>query len=378
MARKLRMGMVGGGNGAFIGAVHRMAATLDGQIALVCGAFSSSPENSKATGKTLFLEEDRTYGSVEEMLAGEKSLPESKRMDFVSIVTPNFLHYLQAKAILEAGFHVVCDKPITITIAEAEELLSIAKRKNLLFCLTHNYTGYPLVKQAKYLVQTGSLGKIRKVVVEYHQGWLSSPIETSGQKQASWRTDPAKAGISCCMGDIGSHAENLLEYITGLEITSLCADLSTFVESRTLDDDSNVLLRLSNGAKGVLFASQIASGDENELKIRVYGEKGSLEWLQSSPNELIVKWNDKPTEIQKPGVDKAYLCEEAKNACRLPSGHPEGYIEAFANLYKAFAATISENKPVDFPTIEDGIRGLRFIENCVKSSKQGSIWVKNN
>lgn len=371
------MGMIGGGQGAFIGAVHRAAARLDGQIELVCGAFSRSVENSKDTSKSLFLEESRVYASVEEMLKLEAALPKDKRMDFVSIVTPNFLHYAQAKAALEHGFHVVCDKPITLTVAEAEELQKIAENKKLHFCLTHTYTGYPLVKQAKYLIQSGELGNVKKVVVEYQQGWLSTALEEEGQKQAEWRMDPAKAGISCCMGDIGSHAENLLEYITGLKITDVCAYLSSYLPHRKLDDDGSVWLKLSNGANGLLFSSQIATEEENELKIRIYTEKGSLEWLQSKPNELLVGRNDKPKEIQTPGVDKAYLCKEALDACRLPSGHPEGYIEAFANLYTAFAKTVRDNEPVNFPSIKDGIRGMKFIENVVKSSSENNSWIKN-
>ncbi|MDN5200413.1 Gfo/Idh/MocA family oxidoreductase [Fulvivirgaceae bacterium BMA10] len=384
MARKIRMGMVGGGEGSFIGAVHRMAANLDGQIELVCGAFSSSAEKSKSSGEALFLDPERVYGSFEEMILKEKELGEDKRMDMVSIVTPNHMHFAPAKLALENGFHVVCDKPVAFSLEQAKELEQVVNKSNLIFALTHNYTGYPMVKEARHMVKTGKIGKVRKVVVEYPQGWLSTKLEDSKQKQADWRTDPNKAGISCCMGDIGSHAENLAEYITGLQIKELAADLSTFVEGRLLDDDGTVLLRFDNGAKGSLFASQIAAGEENELKIRIWGEKAGLEWLQSDPNTLIVKWLDKPKEIYRTGINYGYFAEETANATRLPSGHPEGYLEAFANIYKNVAKTINainDNRDVsgldkDYPKIEDGVRGMAFIEAVVSSSNQNASWVQ--
>ncbi|WP_028978849.1 Gfo/Idh/MocA family protein [Sporocytophaga myxococcoides] len=381
MKRKIRMGMVGGGQDAFIGAVHRMAAVLDGEIELVCGAFSSSEVKSKASGAELYLSPDRAYASFEEMISKEKSLPEDVRMDFVSIVTPNFLHVKQAMLALENGFHVLCEKPLALSSSEALTLRDKVKQSGLLFGLMHNYTGYPMVKEAKAIVNSGKLGPIRKVIAEYVQGWLASRIEESGQKQADWRTDPDKAGISCCVGDIGTHAENLAEYITGLKISELSADVSTFVKGRMLDDDASVLLRFDNGAKGVLFSSQIAIGEENELKIRVYGEKGSIEWLQSEPNSLLVKMAGEPVQIYRTGVDKGYLSKAALSGTRLPGGHPEGYIESLANIYKEFARAIKVNQEdgyeeFDFPDIEDGVRGMRFIEAVIESGHKNAQWVK--
>ncbi len=386
MSGKIKLGMVGGGEGSFIGAVHRMAANLDGQIELVCGAFSSSAEKSKRSGEALFLDPNRVYGSFQEMITAEKALPEDQRMDAISIVTPNHMHFAPAKLALENGFHVICDKPVAFSIEEAYELERIVGNSGLVFALTHNYTGYPMVKEARHMIKTGKLGKIRKVIAEYPQGWLANKIEGGDSKQADWRTDPARAGISCCMGDIGTHAENLAEYITGLEIDEISADLNIFVEGRQLDDDGSVLLRFSNGARGVLFASQISVGEENELRIRVYGEKGGLEWLQSDPNTLIAKWMDRPKEILRSGVNYAYYSPEALGASRLPAGHPEGYLEAFANIYKAFAGAIRTYKTtgtfdkstVDFPTIEDGVRGMKFIKAVVSSSEQNSKWLKFN
>jgi predicted dehydrogenase len=383
MSRKIRMGMVGGGRGAFIGAVHRMAAALDGQIELVCGAFSSDPEKSRASGADLHLPSERAYGSYEEMIQKEKQLPEDKRMDFISIVTPNHVHFGPAKMALENGFHVVCDKPLCFDMEEAFELERLVKHSGLLFALTHNYTGYPMVKQAKAMIHRGELGKIRKVVVEYPQGWLSTKLEDSEQKQASWRTDPSRSGIAGAMGDIGTHAENLAEYITGLEIEYLCADLSTFVAGRKLDDDGNVLLRFDNGAKGILHASQISAGEENNLNIRVYGEKGGLQWHQQEPNTLIAKWLDKPMQVYRTGVGP--LHPEAAAHTRIPAGHPEGYLEAFANIYRNFAYCLQarlagkEPDPVcrDFPTVSDGVRGMRFIDRVVASGKQEEQkWLK--
>lgn len=379
--RKIRMGMVGGGRGAFIGGVHRMAAALDGQIELVCGAFSSNPEKSKASAADFFIAPERAYGSFAEMIETEKKLPEDVRMDVVSIVTPNHVHFAPAKMALENGFHVVCDKPVTFTLAEAKELEKLVEETGLIFALTHNYTGYPMVKQAKAMIKNGEIGTIRKVVVEYPQGWLATKIEDSGQKQAAWRTDPTKSGASGCMGDIGSHAENLAEYITGLKIKELCADLTTFVNGRLLDDDGNVLLRFESGAKGILHASQISVGEENDLNIRVYGTKGGLQWRQMEPNTLLVKWMDKPTQIYRTGVGE--LSPEANAHSRIPAGHPEGYLEAFANIYRNVAFCIQarlkgeEVNPLyaDFPTVSDGVRGMEFIGKLVESNEKGAAWV---
>lgn len=374
------MGMVGGGQGAFIGAVHRMAAALDGEIELVCGAFSSDPAKSKTSGEALYLPAHRVYGNYEEMILREKELPEGDRMDFVSIVTPNHLHFGPAKMALENGFSVVCDKPLCFSMDEAYELQRLVRQTGLLFALTHNYTGYPMVKQARAMVRRGELGRIRKIVVEYPQGWLSTKLEDSNQKQASWRTDPQRSGVAGSMGDIGTHAENLAEYITGLQITELCADLSTFVPGRLLDDDGNVLLRFDNGAKGVLHASQISAGEENNLNIRVYGERGGLEWHQMEPNSLIVKWLDKPKQVLRTGVGA--LSPEATAHTRIPAGHPEGYLEAFANIYRNFAiclrARLQGREPgliyQDFPTVDDGLRGMLFIQRVVESSKSDQKW----
>jgi predicted dehydrogenase len=371
--------MVGGGRDAFIGAVHRMAAALDGHIELVCGAFSSDPERSRASGADLYLPPDRVYGSYREMMAAEAGLSPDERMDFVSIVTPNHVHFPVAKAALEAGFHVMSDKPMTFDLAEARELQALVERTGLQFGLTHNYTGYPMVKEARHLVRSGAIGKVRKVVVEYPQGWLAQLLEAEGQKQASWRTDPARAGASSCIGDIGTHAENLMEYISGLSITELCADLTTFVEGRRLEDDGNVLVRLQQGAKGVLYASQVSAGEENALAIRVYGEQGGLEWHQMEPNTLIVKWADRHREVRRTGVGE--LSEAAGAHTRLPPGHPEGYLEAFANLYRNYALTLQARlegtEPpagLDFPTVDDGVRGMAFITACVASSASDRKW----
>ncbi len=380
--RKLRMGMVGGGRGAFIGAVHRMAAALDGEIELVCGAFSSKPEKSKASGKDLRLPEDRVYGTYAEMIKRESELPEGERMDFVAIVTPNHQHYGPAKMALEYGFAVICDKPLCFDMKEAKRLQKLVQKTGLLFALTHNYTGYPMVKQARAMVAKGRIGKVRKIVVEYPQGWLSTRLEASEQKQADWRTDPKRSGIAGAMGDIGTHAENLAEYISGLQIVRLCADLHTFVEGRRLDDDGSVLLQFDNGARGILYASQIAAGEENNLRIRIYGEKGGLEWAQMEPNSLIVRWLNKPLEVLRTGGPGLYPVAAAHT--RIPAGHPEGYLEAFANIYRNFAYCLRAQlmgkkvKAVyqDFPSVEDGIRGMRFIEKVVASSKSKQKWVK--
>jgi len=381
MARKIRMGMVGGSLDAFIGAVHRRAAIMDGEIELVCGAFSSSPEKSKATGAALYLPEDRVYGSFEEMIQKEKELPEGERMDFVSIVTPNHVHFAPAKMALENGFHVVCDKPVTHKTEDAEALVKIVEDSGLVFCLTHNYTGYPMVKEAKALIAAGVLGKVRKVIVEYPQGWLSTLVEATGQKQASWRTDPERSGAAGGLGDIGTHAENLAEYITGLRITEVCADLTIFVEGRKLDDDANVLLRFDNGAKGILQNSQICNGEENDLNIRVYGELGGLEWNQMEPNTLFHKVQGSPTRILRTGVGE--LSEAAQVNTRFPAGHPEGYLEAFANLYRNFALAVrahwegKEQDPLyDFPDVYDGLRGMKFIDTVLASDKSEEKWTK--
>jgi predicted dehydrogenase len=382
MSRKIRYGMVGGGRGAFIGAVHRIAANMDGQIELVCGAFSSDPEKSKASGADLFLDPARCYGSFEEMIFAEKTLPAELRMDFVSIVTPNHMHFAPAKLALENGFHVLSDKPATFDLSEAKTLAGIVDDTGLLYGLTHNYTGYPLVKQAREMVLSGALGKIRKVVAEYPQGWLATRLEESGQKQAAWRTDPTRSGAAGCVGDIGTHAENLAEYITGLKIRELAADLTSFVEGRLLDDDANILLRFEGGAKGVLHCSQISVGEENNLNIRVYGEKGGLEWHQKEPNTVTVKWLDKPMEIYR--TSNGYLGAAAAANSRTPAAHPEGYLEAFANIYRNFANHIraridgTEPSPIvlDYPKIEDGVRGMAFIEAVVSSSKQNAAWTR--
>ena len=382
MSRKIRYGMVGGGRGAFIGGVHRIAAAMDQQIELVCGAFSSDPEKSKASGADLFLPANRCYGTFEEMIKAEKALPADQRMDFISIVTPNHMHFPPAKMALENGFHVLSDKPATFNLAESKELVSIVKKSGLLYGLTHNYTGYPLVKQAREMVASGKLGKIRKVVVEYPQGWLATNLEASGQKQAGWRTDPKQSGAGGCVGDIGTHAENLAEYITGLHIKELAADLTSFVEGRQLDDDVNVLLRFDNGAKGVLHSSQISVGEENNLNIRVYGEIGSLEWHQKEPNTMLVKWMDQPMQVFR--TANGYLCPAALAAGRTPPAHPEGYLEAFANIYKNFAQHIRclltnstpDSLVTDYPKIQDGVRGMAFIEAVVASSKANAAWTK--
>ena len=378
---RLRMGLVGGGEGAFIGAVHRIAAELDGRIELVCGAFSSNPSRSKRFGQELYdLPPNRSYGTFNEMVTEELRLPAEERMHFVVIATPNHLHFPVAESALQAGFHVVSDKPVTFDLGEARTLRALAAEKDLLFGLTHNYTGYPMVKEARELIKTGALGSIRRVIVEYIQGWLAERLETQGNKQAIWRTDPRFSGSAGCMGDIGTHGENLLEYVTGLEIDSLCADLTTFVPGRLLEDDGNVLLRFSNGARGALLASQIAVGEENGLKLRVYGERASLEWVQTDPNSLVVRWPDRPFEVRRtggPGVSEA-----ATAATRLPAGHPEGFLEAFAVLYRNFAAALEArlagrdptSEELDFPTIDDGVRGMAFIDAVVDSSKRGGVW----
>lgn len=382
MKRKLRMGMVGGGLDGFIGSVHRKAAAMDGQIELVCGVFSSDPKKSKATGESLFLDPSRIYSSFDEMIRAEKKLPADQRMDFVSIVTPNYLHFAPAKAALENGFHVIIDKPMTLSVAEAKKLKQVADKSGLVFALTHTYTGYPMIKEARQLIKSGKLGKVRKVYVEYIQGWLHAPLEKTGQKQATWRADPKKSGLGGALGDIGTHAANLAEYVTGSSITELCAELNAVVPGRLLDDDDMMFLHFDNGAHGTLLATQIAVGEENNLSIRVYGEKGGLEWRQEEPNSLRLKWPDKAKEIYRTGT--VFTSDSSRQNTRTPSGHPEGYIEAFANIYIAFSKAVRDYKPgkklnfekYDFPTVDDGVKGMVFIEAAIKSSKGKQKWVK--
>ena len=375
------MGMIGGGKDAFIGAIHRIAANMDGLVELVCGSLSINKEIAVESGRSLFLPEDRIYTSYEEMLEKESSLPQDKRMDFVTIVTPNFAHFAPAVMALEKGFHVVVEKPITLSLEEAKKLQQKLDETGLILCLTHTYSGYPMVKQAKDMVKNGVLGKIRKVFVEYRQGWLSKLTEREGNHGAAWRMDPKKAGKSAVMGDIGTHAFNLAEYITGLEVSQLCAYLTTVVEGRGLDDDGSVLLKFNSGASGVLFATQVAAGEENNLSIKIYGEHGGLEWHQHEPNTLLLKWSDKPAEVFRAG--SPYLSDIAKQNTRTPGGHPEGYLEAFGNIYRNFALTVSaridntsvDNSIVEFPSIKEGIRGMAFIESVVKSNQSDEKWV---
>ncbi|MFP3895826.1 MAG: Gfo/Idh/MocA family protein [Anaerolineales bacterium] len=379
--RKLCMGMVGGGRGAFIGDVHRRAARLEGDVELVAGCFSSTPEKSRASGRDLHVPEDRVYGTWEEMVEGELALPQEERIDFVSVVTPNHLHYPISKAFVEAGFNVVCDKPLVHTVEQALDLVQAVRENDVLFAVTYNYTGYPMVKQARHLVQSGELGELRKVIVEYPQGWLAERIETDeSEKQAVWRTDPERSGISGCIGDIGSHAENLVSYVTGLEMEAICADLTTFVPGRELDDDGNILLHFKEGAKGILTASQVCPGQENALSIRVWGTKAGLAWYQEDPNYLYVQSNEAPEKVYKRGND--YLCEAAAAATRLPAGHPEAFIEAFANTYKNYADTLRcrllgiepSEVMLDFPTVEDGAQGVNFIHKAVESDASETKW----
>lgn len=379
--RKLRMGMVGGGRGAFIGAVHRMAANLDGKIELVAGAFSSDPEKSRLSGEDFFLDSERVYGSYQEM--AEKEAAREDRIDFVSIVVQNHLHFAVAKVFLEAGFHVICDKPLAHNLEEARKLREIVHKTGRVFCLTHNYTGYPMVKEARRMVREGELGRLLKIVAEYPQGYAVGDVEGEGQGQISnWRADPKIAGASNCMGDIGTHAHNLVRYICGVEVAELAAELTAFIPGRELDDDGNCLVRYEGGAKGLIYASQISNGDENNLNIRVYGTKASLEWRQEDPNELIVKYANAPRKTYRRGND--YLGEEAASNTRTPFAHPEGFIEAFANVYLAAARAITDqiegvSPPTggyDFPTVDDGVAGMAFIEACVESSRNNAGWTK--
>jgi len=372
-SRKLRAGIVGGGQGSFIGAVHRIAAELDGQAEVIAGAMSSDPQRANTSAKAWFLQ--RSYDSYQKMAEAEAQRPDG--IDFVMVTVPNHMHYPVAKAFLEHGIHVICDKPMTFNLDEARALVKLVESSKRIFALTHNYTGYPAVRQARQMVRQGSLGTIRKVLVEYIQDWLMEPLEHSGNKQAAWRTDPTKSGLAGCVGDIGTHGENLLEYITGLKIASLCADLSTFVKGRQLDDDANMLLRLENGGKGVLTCSQIAAGEENALSIRVYGDKAGLEWHQMEPNTLIFKQPGQPKQILRTGLPS--MSDEAKAATRLPPGHPEGFYEAFANVYTAAIADIrrveSGEPPLGgYPTVYDGLRGMLFVTRAVESSQKGGVW----
>ena len=377
---KIRMGMVGGGEGAFIGAVHRMAAAIDGEIDLICGAFSSDADRSRRSGASLNLPRERVYGDYREMMQAEAALPAGERMQFVAVVTPNHMHFPVAEAALRAGFHVMSDKPATFDLAEALKLRALVEETGLLYGLTHTYTGYPLIKEARQRVAAGDLGKIRKVVVEYPQGWLADRQEDEDNKQADWRLDPSRAGISSCMGDIGVHAANLAEYVTSLKITEICADLTAFVDGRELDDDGSILLRFDNSARGILTSSQVSVGEENAVRIRAYGELGGLEWEQQEPNTLWLKWNDRPTEMLRSGGD--YLGELAAANTRTPMGHPEGYLEAFANLYMAFTGQIQareasqdpDARAVDCPGIAEAVRGMTFIELAVAASASDMKW----
>lgn len=374
--------MIGGGQGAFIGAIHRLAAALDGLYALTAGAFSGDPEKSHATGVLLGLPAERVYDSYQALIEAEKQRPEAERVQVIAIVTPNHLHFEPARMALENGFHVILDKPMTFTLAEAKELKQVAEACGRRLCLTHTYTGYPMVKEARQLIAAGTFGPIRKVYVEYPQGWLSTFEEGTDNKQAAWRTDPARSGVAGAMGDIGTHAFNLLEYVTGLSVTKLCADINTVVPGRRLDDDGAVLLRLAGGASGVLVATQVAAGEENNVRIRAYGDRGGLEWMQADANTLLVKWLDRPAEIRRAGT--GYVGSFAQHNARTPAGHPEGYLEAFANIYRNFALTLQaeaagQTAPIealDFPGLEEGIRGMAFIENVIASGHSEKKWTE--
>ena len=381
MKRKLRYGMIGGGRGAFIGAVHRIAAAMDGQAELVAGTFSSDPARSRASGADLLIDPARVYPDYHSMAAAEGARERGDRLDFVVIVTPNHEHYAPARLFLESGFHVILDKPATFDLPQARRLRQVVRNTGRLLVLTHNYSGHAMIRQARHLVRSGELGELRKIVVDYPQGWLSSALERAGQKQAAWRTDPRRSGAAGCMGDIGTHAEHLARYVTGLQLESLCADLTTFVKGRRLDDDGSVLLRYRGGARGILHASQVCLGEENALSLRVYGTRASLAWRQERPDELVVLRADSPRELQRRG--NAYLCPQARAAARIPAGHPEGYLEAFANLYleafrgiRALAAGKPLPRDLDVPTIDDGVAGMAFIEAVVKSSRGGARWVR--
>ncbi|MCC5912818.1 MAG: Gfo/Idh/MocA family oxidoreductase [Balneolaceae bacterium] len=382
MGKKLKLGMVGGSLDAFIGDVHRRASSLDGQFDLVCGAFSSSAEKSKKTGDALGLDSSRVYGSYKEMFETEVKLPKGERMEAVSIVTPNHVHFDPAKLALEHGFHVIIDKPLAFSLDEAKELKKICEKTGNILALTHTYTGYPMIKEAKHRIENGQLGRLRKVFVEYPQGWLSTPLEQDGNKQASWRTDPTKSGQGGAIGDIGTHAANLAEYVSGLEISHVCADVNITVENRKLDDDSAALLKFGDNVSGVLIATQVAAGEENDLKLRIYGEEGGFEWTHTDPNTLLWKPLEEPVQILRAGT--GYLSEVAAKNTRLPAGHPEGYLEAFANIYVAFADAVNDHKSgsfesitdYDFPNVDDGIRGMAFVATMVKSNDSDKKWTE--
>lgn len=372
--------MIGGGKDAFIGAVHRIALNMDGQVELVAGALSVKPEVAIESGKMLFLDEERIYTDYKTLLEKEAAMPADKRIDFVSIVTPNFVHFEPAMMALEKGFNVVIEKPITFTLEEAKQLKAKVEETGLSLLLCHTYTGYPMVKQAKQFLKSGALGKIRKVYVEYPQGWLSTLLEAVGNAQASWRTDPKKSGKAGAMGDIGTHAFNLAEYVTGLEVTHICSDINTVVEGRMLDDDGAAFLKFNSGATGVLMATQIAAGEENNVKIRVYGEKGGIEWKQEDANSLLVKWLDKPTEVYRTGA--GYNSSFAAHNTRVPAGHPEGYLEAFGNLYRNFILTVRakangeepKQEWLDYPSVNEGVRGMAFVNNVIDSGQSAEKW----
>jgi len=380
MSKKLRLGMVGGSLDAFIGEVHRKSAALDGHFDLVAGAFSSSAEKSQKTGESLGLNPDRVYDSYKQMIEEETDLPPDERIEALSIVTPNHVHFDPAKLALENGFHVIIDKPLAFSLDEARELEKIVDKTGLILALTHTYTGYPMIKEARHIFKTGKLGVVRKIYVEYPQGWLSTALELEGNKQASWRTDPERSGEGGAVGDIGTHAANLAEYVSGLTITKLCADVNIVVEDRLLDDDSAALLKFDNGASGVLMATQIATGEENDLKLRVYGEKGSIEWTHTDPNTLLFKPLNEPVQILRAGT--GYLSDAAQKNTRLPAGHPEGYLEAFANIYNAFYEAVCDYqtdtlKPIqeyDFPDVNDGVRGMAFVSAMIASGKSEQKW----
>jgi predicted dehydrogenase len=382
MNRQLRMGMIGGGKDAFIGAIHRFAFNMDGQVKMVAGALSIKPEIAIESGQMLYLDNDRIYTDYKTLFEKEADMPEDKRLDFVSIVTPNFAHFEPAMMALDCGFNVAIEKPITFSLEQARQLKNKVQQSGLTLLLTHTYTGFPMVKQAKQMIKNGAIGRVRKVYVEYPQGWLSTLKESEGNAQASWRTDPKRSGIAGAMGDIGTHAFNLAEYVTGLQVTHLCANLNVVVEGRLLDDDGGVFLKFDNGATGVLMATQVAAGEENCIKIRVYGEKGGMEWKQEDANTLLVKWLDKPAEIYRAGT--GYVSSYASHNSRTPAGHPEGYLEAFANLYRNFVLTVkaklAKEQPkdewLDFPSVDEGIRGMAFIENVVKSGKSDQKWTE--
>jgi predicted dehydrogenase len=375
------MGLIGGGPGSFIGRIHRIAAELDGQAQLVCGAFSSSPERSRLAGETYHLPASRVYASYQAMIEGEKALPADERMDFAVVVTPNHLHYEPARLCLESGFHVVVDKPLCFSLDEARSLQDVVARTGRILAVTYTYTGYPLVKQARALIAAGRIGGVRKIYVEYPQGWLATALESSGQQQASWRTDPTKSGAGGAIGDIGTHAAHLAEYVSGLRITAMNAELHTFIPGRKLDDDSAVMLRFENGASGLLFATQVAAGEENNLRIRVYGDKGGIDWQQCEPNSLLVRSLDGPLQVWRAGW--GYLDSVAGVNSRTPPGHPEGYLEAFANIYTAFFQAVHARaldpdvdlSSYDFPSITDGVRGMVFIDAVVRSARSANKWL---